>query len=249
MNELSVFNFDNNKITAVIYDGKPAFVAMDVARALGYQRPADALAQHCKSLIKLKYGEMQCLGFEPKPQGVTLIREADVYRLVMRSKLESAERFQDWVVEEVLPALRENGHYGCKPALPDFGNPAAAARAWADEYEQKLLAQKEAERLALENKEMAPKADVYDRIIDRNNLYNATQVAQKFGQSAIWLNRQLEQFGVYNRAVKRGRVFQQWFIDKGYGIMRETETGHSQAMFYAEGEMWIIGKLTQEGLI
>ena len=136
-----------------------------------------------------------------------------------------------------------------KPALPDFNNPAAAARAWADEYEQKLLAQKEAERLALENKEMAPKADVYDRIIDRNNLYNATQVAQKFGQSAIWLNRQLEQFGVYNRAVKRGRVFQQWFIDKGYGIMRETETGHSQAMFYAEGEMWIIGKLTQEGLI
>lgn len=135
------------------------------------------------------------------------------------------------------------------PALPDFNNPAAAARAWADEYEQKLLAQREVERLSLENKEMAPKADVYDRIIERNNLYNATQVAQKFGQSAVWLNRQLEQFDVYNRSVKRGRVFQQWFIDKGYGIMRETETGHSQAMFYAEGEMWIVGKLTDEGLI
>ncbi len=63
------------------------------------------------------------------------------------------------------------------------------------------------------------------------------------------MNKQLEQFGVYNRSVKRGRVFQQWFVDKGYGIMRETETGHSQAMFFAEGEMWIIGKLTAEGLI
>ena len=129
-----------------------------------------------------------------------------------------------------------------KPALPDFTNPAEAARAWAAEYEQKLIAQ---EKLSI----AAPKAKVYDRIIDRNNLYNATQVAQKFGQSAVWMNKQLEQFGVYNRSVKRGRVFQQWFIDKGYGIMRETETGHSQAMFYAEGEMWIIGKLTEEGLI
>lgn len=129
-----------------------------------------------------------------------------------------------------------------KPALPDFTNPAEAARAWAAEYEQKLIAQ---EKLSI----AAPKAEVYDRIIDRNNLYNATQVAQKFGQSAVWMNKQLEQFGVYNRSVKRGRVFQQWFIDKGYGIMRETETGHSQAMFYAEGEMWIIGKLTEEGLI
>ncbi|EEN5283714.1 Rha family transcriptional regulator [Salmonella enterica] len=129
-----------------------------------------------------------------------------------------------------------------KPSLPDFTNPAEAARAWASEYEQKLIAQ---EKLAL----AAPKADVYDRIIDRNNLYNATQVAQKFGQSAVWMNKQLEQFGVYNRSVKRGRVFQQWFVDKGYGIMRETETGHSQAMFFAEGEMWIIGKLTAEGLI
>lgn len=120
---------------------------------------------------------------------------------------------------------------------------------YIEALEALLASEKEKEKLALENKEMASKADVYDRIVERNNLYNATQVAQKFGQSAVWLNRQLEQFDVYNRSVKRGRVFQQWFIDKGYGIMRETETGHSQAMFYAEGEMWIIGKLTDEGLI
>lgn len=120
---------------------------------------------------------------------------------------------------------------------------------YIESLEALLASEKEKEKLALENKEMAPKADVYDRIVERNNLYNATQVAQKFGQSAVWLNRQLEQFDVYNRSVKRGRVFQQWFIDKGYGIVRETETGHSQAMFYAEGEMWIIGKLTDEGLI
>lgn len=129
-----------------------------------------------------------------------------------------------------------------KPTLPDFTNPAEAARAWATEYEQKLLAQ---EKLSI----AAPKVDVYDRIVERNGLYNATQIAQKFGQSAIWLNKQLASMDVYNRSVKRGRVFQQWFIDKGYGIMRETENGFSQPMFYAEGEMWIVRKLSEEGLI
>lgn len=133
--------------------------------------------------------------------------------------------------------------------LESQASKTALPQNYIEALEALLTSEKEKEKLALENKEMAPKADVYDRIVERNNLYNATQVAQKFGQSAVWLNRQLEQFDVYNRSVKRGRVFQQWFIDKGYGIMRETETGHSQAMFYAEGEMWIVGKLTDEGLI
>lgn len=75
MSELMCFNFDDNKITAVIYDGKPAFVAMDVARALGYAKPQNAIREHCKSLIKIKCPEMRPLGFEPIPQGVTLIHE------------------------------------------------------------------------------------------------------------------------------------------------------------------------------
>lgn len=63
---------------------------------------------------------MEHLGFEPIPQGVTLIRESDVYRLVMRSKLESAERFQDWVVEEVLPTIRATGSYSLKTPAEEF---------------------------------------------------------------------------------------------------------------------------------
>jgi anti-repressor protein len=128
-------------------------------------------------------------------------------------------------------------------------NTPALPQNYIQALEALLESEKEKERLALENKEMTPKADVYDRIVERNGLYNATQIAQKFGQSAIWLNKQLASMGVYNRSVKRGRVFQQWFIDKGYGIMRETENGFSQPMFYAEGEMWIVIKLSEEGLI
>ena len=146
------------------------------------------------------------------------------------------------VRRSVINTLKELQDAASKSALPVPQTMGEALRLAADLWEEK-------ERLALENKEMTPKADVYDRIVERNGLYNATQIAQKFGQSAIWLNKQLASMDVYNRSVKRGRVFQQWFIDKGYGIMRETENGFSQPMFHAEGEMWIVRKLSEEGLI
>lgn len=135
------------------------------------------------------------------------------------------------------------------PTLPNFNNPAAAARAWALEYER-------AEELRLENlkKEKAllvakPKVEVYDQIVERNHLYNATQVAQKMKMSAVKMNRHLDEMKVYSKSVKRSRAFRQWFIDEGLGIMRETETGHSQPMFTAQGEMWIVSTFASEGLI
>ena len=243
MSELMCFNFDDNKITAVIYDGKPAFVAVDVARALGYNDEHQAIKKHCKSLIKLDSVKTTELGFGFRPKGIIIIREADIYRLVMRSKLESAERFQDWVCEEVLPALRENGCYGCKPALPDFSNPAEAARAWANEYEQKLLVKQENERLALENKVLAPKAAVCDAIVKNDMHRTASEVAKPLGISAVKLNRKLSAVGVYDLRCRR-RVFSQWFIDEGYGEMRVTHDGYEQAVFTAKGQVWITELLT-----
>lgn len=190
----------------------------------------------------LKMAQELSLNFEEKVLPSNGGRPSKVFLLDKENTLILVSGYSIKMRAAIIRRWQELEAQVVKTQLPDFTNPAEAARAWAAEYEQKLIAQ---EKLSI----AAPKAEVYDRIIDRNNLYNATQVAQKFGQSAVWMNKQLEQFGVYNRSVKRGRVFQQWFIDKGYGIMRETETGHSQAMFYAEGEMWIIGKLTEEGLI
>ncbi|EGO3980196.1 hypothetical protein IS756_001902 [Escherichia coli] len=158
----------------------------------------------------------------------------------MRSRIEFAERFQDWVCEEVIPALRENGHYGFKPALPDFTDPVAAARAWADEVEQKRLVQKEAERLALENKELAPKAAVCDAIVKNEQHRNATQVAKPLGMTATQLNKKLEQVDVYDTRIKRGgRMFKQWFVDKGYGVVKCSAGGYVQSLFTAKGQLWV----------
>lgn len=127
-----------------------------------------------------------------------------------------------------------------KPALPDFTDPVAAARAWADEVEQKLLAQKEVDRLALENKELAPKAAVCDAIVRNEQHRNATQVAKPLGMTATQLNKKLEQVDVYDTRIKRGgRMFKQWFVDKGYGVVKCSAGGYVQSLFTAKGQLWV----------
>ena len=106
MNELQIFNNEEfGQVRTIEIDGKPYFVGKDVAEALGYSNSRDALKRHCKGVVKrdtLTDGGIQQLSF---------ISECDLYRLITHSKLESAERFESWVFDEVLPALRKNGSY------------------------------------------------------------------------------------------------------------------------------------------
>lgn len=106
-NKLAVFsNPDFGEVrTLAKEDGSVLFCGKDVAEALGYSNPRKALADHCKGVTKcdaLTNGGKQELSFIP---------ESDVYRLAFGSKLESAEKFTDWVVEEVLPSIRKTGAY------------------------------------------------------------------------------------------------------------------------------------------
>jgi anti-repressor protein len=106
MNELQVFeNAQFGQVRIIEENGKPLFCGSDVEKALGYMRPADALAQHCKGSVKRR---LLTAGGE---QDAKFIPEGDVYRLIARSKLPAAERFEKWVFDEVLPSIRKNGGY------------------------------------------------------------------------------------------------------------------------------------------
>lgn len=94
----------------------------------------------------------------------------------------------------------------------------------------------------------APKVQFFDRLVERKTLMSATQVAQKLGLSAVAMNKMLDELGVYSRNVKRARVFQQWFIDKGLGELKQTELGYSQPLFTPAGEAWVVERLTSEGV-
>ena len=105
-NKLEIFkNEEFGEVRTVIANDKPYFVANDIAKALGYSSPKDAISRHCKGAMKHRYltdgGE----------QEVKIIPEGDVYRLIMKSKLPSAEKFESWVMDEVLPTMRKTGGY------------------------------------------------------------------------------------------------------------------------------------------
>ena len=91
------------KVRFTIIDGKEYAVGKDVAMALGYSNPSDAIYKKCKGICKM---EIPSIG---GMQTTSLIPEADIYRLIFGSKLPEAEKFQNWVFEEVLPQLRTKG--------------------------------------------------------------------------------------------------------------------------------------------
>ncbi|MFA7429903.1 MAG: BRO family protein [Rhodospirillaceae bacterium] len=105
--EIIPFEFEGAAVRGLSIDGEPWFVAKDVAEVLGYANPQKAARDHCKAAQPVGVN----VSFTLDPQTV-IIPERDMYRLIMRSKLPAAERFEEWVVGEVLPAIRRTGHYG-----------------------------------------------------------------------------------------------------------------------------------------
>ena len=106
MNSVQIFNNERfGRVRVAMTSDKPMFLANDVAKALGYVKPANAISSHCKGVTIL------VTPTDGGAQPVKYIPESDVYRLVMRSKLPQAEQFQDWVCDEVLPAIRKTGGY------------------------------------------------------------------------------------------------------------------------------------------
>lgn len=109
-NSNNEFTFDGKNIRTVVDNvGEVWFVGRDVAEALGYSNPREALREHCKTCKDFK--ELNGKGSISLHSATTMILERDIYRLVMRSKLPSAERFEEWVVGTVLPTLRKDGVY------------------------------------------------------------------------------------------------------------------------------------------
>jgi prophage antirepressor-like protein len=113
MKDLTVFNFKDKSITTITDEnGEPWFVAKDVAGALGYERVANAYQKFCKAPVLLSFTETVKLNIpNPNTQGTYIIDEADLYRLVLKSKKKEAIAFSDWVTEEVLPSIRKTGAY------------------------------------------------------------------------------------------------------------------------------------------
>lgn len=135
----------------------------------------------------------------------------------------------------VIRRLKELEQQVAKPILPTTYLEALKALLSSEEQKQVIQHQLEA---------AAPKINHYDTVVERTNLMTATQVGQKLGMTANKLNKHLEALGAYNKSVKRGRAFKQWFIDNDYGVMKEANKGYSQALITSKGQAYIVQELT-----
>lgn len=99
---------DFGKVRTVDIDNKIYFCGSDVAKALGYARPNDSISAHCRYTVKHSIPHPQSKNKEIE---MLFISEGDVYRLIAHSKLPSAEHFESWIFDEVLPTIHRTGSY------------------------------------------------------------------------------------------------------------------------------------------
>lgn len=208
MNEMIIFNnpeFGN--IRMVDEDGSVLFCGVDVARALGYAKPRNAIDRHCKDALKrgawVQTGEQTDGSPAMRETEMLFIPESDLYRLVFSSKLPTAEKFTNWVTKDVLPAIRRNGGYvnGQNDMTPEELMAAALLMA------QKTIADRDARisTLTVENQIMAPKADYFDALVDRNLLTGFRETAKQLGvPPRAFVNFLIEKKYVYRD--KKGKI-------------------------------------------
>ncbi len=200
---ITLFNFEGAAVRAVTIDGEPWFVAKDVATVLGYERTADAIRAHCKGSVKYR------LPTQGGEQEVALIPERDLYRLIMRSKLPTAGRFEEWVVAEVLPAIRKTGAYG----VPDYHailSDPDSLRGLLLTYTEKVIA------LEATVAEQTPKVSAFDRIAKSDGSLCITDAAKALNVRPKDLFAWLRQHGwIYSRPGRPGTIAYQDRIQAG----------------------------------
>lgn len=178
MNSLQIFNSTEfGEIRTVEIDGKPYFVANDVARALGYIETAKAIRTHCKGVSEMDIPSNGGI------QRMKIIPEGDIYRLIVRSKLPSADRFEKWVFDTVLPSIRKNGGYisGQENLTPEqiVANALIVA--------QNIISQKDKQI-----EQMKPKAEFFDAVADSKTAISMNEVSKVLGIKGYGRNNLFE---------------------------------------------------------
>lgn len=169
MNELRLFNFENNQVRTLLINDEPWFVGKDVAEILGYSNPRDALSKHVDSEDKNSVAIHD--GNKGNPN-LTIINESGVYALVFSSKLQSAKKFKHWVTSEVLPTLRKTGSY----ATPQLTGEELMAKAL---IEAKSVLERQNKQII----EMKPKALFADTVAASDSSILVGQEAKLISQS------------------------------------------------------------------
>lgn len=217
---MKTFNNDTfGSIRTLVEDGTILFSASDVAKALGYSVPRKAVLDHCRYVLKRNVPHPQSLDKEIE---MSFIPESDLYRLIFSSKLPNAEKFTDWVTDEVLPSIRKHGLYATEDLIANPDLAIAAFTALKEEREKrKLLEQKNSEQAKLISSQadtisvLEPKASYCDMVLKAKNPITVTQIAKDYGMSAVSFNKLLKDLKIQYRSGDCWVLYQK-YVNNGY---------------------------------
>lgn len=185
MNKIQIFQneqFGKVRITMNEND-EPLFCLADVAKALGYSNPAKAVIDHCKGVTVLETPTQS--GIQPIKYG----KESEVYRLTMKSKLPNAEKFQDWVCDEVLPSIRKHGAYmtqeTLEKALTSSDFLIRLATNLKEEKQKRIEAEQKAELAEQTIKSNAPKVLFADAVSTSQRSCLVAELAKILQQNGV----------------------------------------------------------------
>ena len=247
-NELNVFTSELfGSIRAVEIKGKPYFIATDIAKILGYKNTRDAILKHCKGVVKhdiLTNGGIQSLNIIP---------EGDIYRLIIRSKLPGAEKFEEWVFDEVLPSIRQNGGYIV--TREDDTDEELLARGLL--IAQRTIEKRNQRILQLENviEEQKPLVTFADKVIKTKENILVQNVAKIISDAGYTIGRnnlfaKLREWGFI---FKYGTEPTQKGMDAGYFVVEErvVELPSGSRLAFTtkvtpKGQTYIINRLIKE---
>lgn len=211
MNEIKIWNFEDNAVRTLTIDNDPYFVGKDVATVLGYSDTFGALKKHVDEEDKQN---CQNDSFE-SPRGLTIINESGLYSLILGSKLPRAKEFKRWVTSEVLPSIRKHGLYATDELL---GNPDFAIAAFTALKAEREKAKALENTVAVQNQQIAelrPKASYYDVVLNCKDLVPISTIAKDYGWSAKHMNSYLHDHGIQ---YKQGDIWllYQKYAERGY---------------------------------
>lgn len=209
MNDIQIFkNEQFGQVRVIDIDGEGWLVGKDVAIAVGYNRPSEAIRQHCDEDDTLKHRIMDGLG---RNQETLLINESGLYSLIMSSKLPQAKKFKKWVTSDVLPSIRKHGMYATDELINNPDLLIAAATKIKEERQARL----EAEKLR-------------DKLIHQNKLYTTSEIAKELGlKSATKLNGLLAEKKIQYKQNKTWLLYSK-YADCGYVSIKQDilDSGH-----------------------
>ena len=190
MNELRIFNNPEfGEVRTVTIGDEVWFVGNDVAKALGYQKPDQAVRTNVDEEDSTLMG---VLDSNNHTQQMKVINESGLYSLIMSSRLLSAKRFRHWVTSEVLPTLARTGEYKIqKPDSYTISDPVERAKRWIEEQEE---SRKEKQVLEDRVAVLEPDASAFQALCDSKLLTNFRDGAKELGMSQSqlvgWLKRE-----------------------------------------------------------